>query len=188
MELACQDIVFHFNKKYLEDPSIPMWCLKTKGKTLYVNHVECNVPWNTKETIDSSHTKGSIKIKNALLTIDDSNDARITSLTKEDALRLRSQLHTYTRLIWSQSVNGLIEQYLQDSAINHSPIRTFAGGCGTVYMVADIHKKSDVVALELAYYGKFRVLQPNEYHYKAYEDPKYVDSPLGYESEDEDVD
>jgi hypothetical protein len=38
--------------------------IKAKGQTYYVNHVDCNAPWSTKETPDSSHTKGSIKVKN----------------------------------------------------------------------------------------------------------------------------
>ena len=70
-ELACKDVVFHFNKKHLEDPSIPMWVLKTKGESYYVNHVDCNMPWSTKETPDNSHTKGSLKVKDCLLVIDD---------------------------------------------------------------------------------------------------------------------
>jgi hypothetical protein len=66
-------VVFHFNKKYLEDNNIPMWVLKTKGQTYYVNHVECNVPWSTKETPDSTHTKGAIKVKNCRLIIENDN-------------------------------------------------------------------------------------------------------------------
>ena len=188
MELACQDLVLHFNKKNLEDATIPMWVLKVKGRTMYVNHVECSVPWSTKETSQNPHTKGSIKIKNVLLSIDINNTARITTLTREDRNRLRSQLRGYTRLIWNRSVNADIQQYLQNGDIKHSPIRTFVGGCGSTYMVADIHKKSDVVALELTYYGKFRTLQPNEYYYTAYEDPKYVEDSDGYLPDDEDVD
>ena len=78
MKLACKDVIFHFNKKHLEDPSIPMWCLKTKGETFYVKHVDCNVPWSTKETPDNPATKGSIKIKNCTLEINDES-ATITA-------------------------------------------------------------------------------------------------------------
>lgn len=41
-----------------------MWVIKAKGQTYYVDHVECNAPWSTKETVDNPHTKGSIKVKN----------------------------------------------------------------------------------------------------------------------------
>lgn len=47
-----------------------MWILKTKGQTFYVDHVDCQVGWNTKETPDNPATKGAIKIKNCLLTIE----------------------------------------------------------------------------------------------------------------------
>lgn len=73
-------MVFHFNKKHLEDPEIPMWVLKCKGMTYYVNHVECNVPWSTKETPLNPSTKGSIKVKNCLLKIDDLNTAIMSPL------------------------------------------------------------------------------------------------------------
>ena len=73
-------MVFHFNKKHLEDPEIPMWVLKCKGMTHYVNHVECNVPWSTKETPLNPSTKGSIKVKNCLLKIDDLNTAIMSPL------------------------------------------------------------------------------------------------------------
>lgn len=75
-----KECIFHFNKHHLVDPSVPMWCLKFKGITRYVQHVECNVPWSTKETPDNPSTKGSIKIKKCRLTIDDQNVATLTSI------------------------------------------------------------------------------------------------------------
>ena len=69
--MTCKEVVFHFNKKHLEDSTIPMWIVKAKGQTHYVNHVDCNVEWTTKETPDNPSTKGSIKVKNCLLTIQD---------------------------------------------------------------------------------------------------------------------
>ena len=61
-------VIFHFNKAHLSDPKIPMWVLKSKGKTYYVNHVEFaeGIGFKTKETPDSDHTKGSIQIKGRL--------------------------------------------------------------------------------------------------------------------------
>lgn len=58
------DVIFSFNKKHLEDPSIPMWVLKMKGQSYYTHHVDCRKGWSTKETPDNTHTKGAIKIKN----------------------------------------------------------------------------------------------------------------------------
>jgi hypothetical protein len=61
-------IIFHFNKAHLTDPTIPMWVLKAKGQTHYVDHVDVSegIGFRTKETPDSSHTKGSIQIKGCL--------------------------------------------------------------------------------------------------------------------------
>jgi len=65
-----------------------MWVIKTRGETYYVSHVDCSVPWSTKETPDNSHTKGSIKVKDVLLVINDDNEATITKLTVFDKIRL----------------------------------------------------------------------------------------------------
>ena len=58
-----EEIIFHFNKAFLTDPSIPMWVIKTKGQTYYVNHIDSEIGFSTKETPDNPHTKGSIKFK-----------------------------------------------------------------------------------------------------------------------------
>ena len=55
----------------MKDSSIPMWVLKFKGETHYVNHVDFDAPCSTKETLDNEHTKGSIKFKNVKLIISD---------------------------------------------------------------------------------------------------------------------
>lgn len=80
MQLNCSELVFHFNKKHLEDTTLPMWILKAKGQTYYVNHVTALAPWSTKETPDNVHTKGSIKFKNVSLDINDSNEAVLTPI------------------------------------------------------------------------------------------------------------
>lgn len=59
-------IVFHFNKAFLADPSIPMWVVKHKGKTYYVNHFDSFVGFSTKETPDNEHTKGSLQLRGTL--------------------------------------------------------------------------------------------------------------------------
>lgn len=63
-----EKIVFHFNKAHLTNPEIPMWVIKSKGETYYVNHVEFSkgIGFKTKETPDNPHTKGSIVIKGQL--------------------------------------------------------------------------------------------------------------------------
>jgi hypothetical protein len=74
----CRNIDFHFNKKSLELPFVPMWVVKAKGKTFYVNHVDCQTPWTTRETPDHPSTKGSIRIKRGSLHINEDGDAMIS--------------------------------------------------------------------------------------------------------------
>ncbi len=57
-----RNIVFHFNKMHLQDPSIPMWVVKVKGQTYYINHLDSEVGFSTKETPEG-RTKGSLKFK-----------------------------------------------------------------------------------------------------------------------------
>lgn len=59
-------IVFHFNKASLQDPTIPMWVVKSKGQTFYVDHLDSEVGFSTKETPDNPHTKGSLQFKGKL--------------------------------------------------------------------------------------------------------------------------
>lgn len=56
-----------------------MWVLKTKGETYYVNHVDCNIPFSTKETPNNPSTKGSLKFKNVDITIDENSNAIINA-------------------------------------------------------------------------------------------------------------
>lgn len=75
----CRNIDFHFNKKHLEYPNIPMWVLKAKGQTFYINHINANCPWTTKENPDHPSTKGLIRFRNCDLLIDKEGTATITT-------------------------------------------------------------------------------------------------------------
>ena len=48
-----------------------MWVLKMKGKTYYVDHVDADAPWSTKETPGNPHTKGSLKFKHVTVELND---------------------------------------------------------------------------------------------------------------------
>lgn len=74
------EIIFHFNKMHLTDSTIPMWVIKAKGETHYVNHVdiEAGIGFSTKETPDNPHTKGSIKVRGGLKI--ETNDGIISAL------------------------------------------------------------------------------------------------------------
>ena len=156
-----------------------MWVVKTRGETYYVNHVECTVPWSTKETPDNSHTKGSIKIKRCLLVIDDENTATVTELTPEDEQRLRGN-QTATRLITSDSK---LRQTLEQCEIAHGGIKTFGGVCSTTWYVVEIYNAEDLLMLQLAV-SNLRVLKPNEDYYRLYDryDSDYInEDELGWE-------
>ena len=72
--------MFHFNKKHLEDITIPMWVIKCRGDTYYVNHVDVapGVGFSTKETPEGK-TKGSIKFK-AQLNIEEENNSKTAKI------------------------------------------------------------------------------------------------------------
>ena len=66
-------IIFHFNKGFLQDPTIPMWVIKHKGKSYYVNHLDSKIGFSTKETPDNPSTKGSLMIKGSLKILSEDN-------------------------------------------------------------------------------------------------------------------
>lgn len=176
IEQTARDCVFHFNKKHLEDPGIPMWVLKFSGKTFYVHHVECSVPWSTKETPSSRHTKGAIKIKRPLIRINDDNEAEILPCTQEDLARLRAaKAKKYHARIIVDDRRCELRKFLESNLIRHGEIKEMKGSCGTKYLVMDIATKEDMFLLALTFYGSYRVLQENEFYYKSYDDPDYDD-------------
>ena len=167
IEFGCKDVVFHFNKKHLEDETIPMWVLKFHGETYYVNHVDCSIPWSTKETPNNSHTKGSIKVKEALLTIDDDNNATLAPLTFFDRIRLRNQRLGITRIMFKP--NCEMHKSLRAKEFKHSSFKIIAGACTSTFIVCDLLEKDDV-PFALLKYTDFRILQPNERYYKEYDE------------------
>lgn len=191
LELACRDLVFHFNKKHLEDASIPMWTIKTRGKSYYVNHVSANMPWSTKETPDNTSTKGSIKFKNVHLKIDQENCAELRTLTSFEAARLRAKENGFTRIIitWLDKVQDFINKH----EIKFMPFKMVSGSCGTRYYICDIVDPNDVVLMKLSLGPEcFRILNENERMYMAYDDPALLDEMNAneeagmYEDENED--
>jgi hypothetical protein len=151
-----------------------MWVVKTHGETFYVDHVTASIPWSTKETPNNSHTKGSIKFKECLLTINDVNEAEISELTIIDKIRLRNQKLGITRIIFTYG--GAFHKALQHNEYKHSPFKNVSGGCGTSFVVCDLLKKDEATFAALKYLNGFRIMQPNEVYYKAYDAPgTYID-------------
>ena len=147
-----------------------MWVLKFHGETYYVNHVECNVPWSTKETPDNSHTKGSIKVKEVLITIDENNEAKLTNLTIFDKIRLRNQKLGITRVMFRP--NSEFHKGLQKNEYKHSPFKNILGRCATGFVICDLLDKRELTFATLKYGEEFRVLMPNESYYQEYDDVK----------------
>ena len=168
--------MFHFNKKHLEDQTIPMWVLKFHGETLYVNHVDCQLHWSTKETPDNSHTKGSIKVKNALLRISDSNDATLTELTIYDKFRLRNQKLGIVRIMARYGSN--MHKALLANEYKHAPIKTIRGACSSSFIVCDLLSKNEILLARIKY-DDWRELKPNEGYYQDYDNFK-GDIPVDY--------
>ena len=74
----------------MSDPTIPMWVLKSKGQTHYVEHVDfIDVSFSTKETPDNPHTKGSLKFKGYLTIEDGKAIISKTRLGRENATPIR---------------------------------------------------------------------------------------------------
>jgi hypothetical protein len=174
LELACRECDFHFNKRHLEDPTIPMWVLRAKGKSYYVNHVTANIPWSTKESPDNPHTKGAIKFKDVHLKIDSNNCAELYSLTSQVAARLRAKERGYTRILitWKDKV----VDFLQSHGIRFTPFKHISGGCGSNFYVCDIINPNDVVMMRIGLEPHtFRILNENETYYMAYDDPALLE-------------
>ena len=158
--------MFHFNKKHLEDPEVPMWVVKAHGVTFYVNHVTAEIPWSTKETPDNPSTKGSLKFKRCKLTIDDENNATLSKLGLLDR-GLPTPYRTYTRIISSN--RGTFHKALLAGEFKHSKIKEVYGGCGSSFIICDLLDDTEVSFAILKYGQNFRVLNANEGYYKDYD-------------------
>lgn len=158
-----------------------MWVIKTHGETFYVDHVEADMPFSTKETPDNSHTKGSIKFKEVLLQIDNDNCARLSKLTMIDKIRLRNQKLGITRIMFGW--NSDMHRALKNNEFKHSPFKNIQGSCGTSYVVCDLLKKEESTFAALKY--RFRILMPNETYYQFYDSKeKYIEEI--YEDDEDD--
>ena len=155
-----------------------MWVLKFHGETLYVDHVDCSIPWSTKETPDNNHTKGSIKVKDCLLRINDSNEATISELTLFDKIRLRNQKLGITRIMFRP--NSDIHKALQKNEYKHSPFKNILGRCATGFVICDLLNRSDLTMAGLKYTNDFRVVKPNESYYEMYDNIKEENIPVDY--------
>ena len=155
-----------------------MWVLKFHGETLYVNHVDAQLHWTTKETPDNAHTKGSLKFKNALLRINDENEATLTELTIYDKFRLRNQKLGITRIMFRPTTG--IHKGLLKNEYKHSPFKTVHGRCSSAFIICDLLNRVDATMAALKYTDQFRIVQPNESYYTEYDNIKGDEIPVDY--------
>ena len=153
-----------------------MWVLKFHGETLYVNHVDCDMPWSTKETPDNSHTKGSIKVKNALLRVNEDNEATLTELTIYDKFRLRNQRLGITRIMFRPT--SAMHKALQANEYKHSPFKYIRGACASSFIICDLLNKNETLLARIKY-DDWREVKPNESYYTEY-DNKGADIKVDY--------
>ena len=144
-----------------------------KGKTYYVDHVTSDLPWTTKETPDNIRTKGAIKFKDCLLTIDEDNCANVTVLTEHDIIRLRNKENGITRIELDWEVGNAFANIVKGK-VRHGPIKRIPGACGSIYYITDILSPKDMTILGLMLPGKYREIMPNEPTYKYYDYPDTV--------------
>lgn len=160
VEFDCDSLVFHFNKKHLQDATVPMWVIKAKGETYYINHVTADIPWTTKETPDNAHTKGSLKFRSCKCLIDDNNDATITKIDLDNPVESKAKPN---RII----ITGHDPKILE--GIDHTKLQYITGYCSTGFIVCDILNESDLTLLTLKFNNSFRLLKENELYYQNYE-------------------
>ena len=183
IEYQCKDLVFHFNKGHLTDPTIPMWVIKSHGVTFYVNHVSAEIPWTTKETPDNENTKGSLKFKKCKLVIDQDNNATISKLGLLD----RNLPHP--KVVHARIIAGGSSEFhlaLQRDEFKYSPIKRILGGCGSSFIVCDLLDKDEVLIAAMKYAGKFRIMSPNEAYYQDYDKQGSYIEERYYDEEDDD--
>lgn len=180
IQYKCKDVVFHFNKKHLEDQSIPMWVLKAHGVTFYINHIDANIPFSTKETPDNSHTKGSLKFKDCKLTIRDDNTASLDPLGMFDHNLPHPK--ESARII-TRDGSGLHEALIANE-FKHSSFKEVEGACSTDFIICDLLDKNEMLLAMLKYPNQFRLLSPNERYYIAYE----KDQPIWSSEDDYELD
>ena len=158
-----------------------MWVLKSHGVTFYVDHVDANIPWSTKETSENPHTKGSLKFKSCKLVIDDDNCATIEKLGLLDRNLPRPRL--IHRLIFKEYSN--LYKALKNNEYEHTAFKFVSGGCGTSFVICDIIKSQDLTLIGLIYSEEFRILSPNEGYYKAYDQQgSWIDEDEEYEDDE----
>lgn len=77
---------FHFNKGHLEFPTIlPRWMLKANGKTFYIDHMDAQMGFSTRE-LDAGSTLGMLRFRQCVISISEDGTATLTPKAEKLAL------------------------------------------------------------------------------------------------------
>lgn len=68
LEMEASRIDLFYNRAHNEFDILPRWVIKTKGKSFYVDHIDANVPWSTRE-LEDGPTRGMIRFRKCMLSI-----------------------------------------------------------------------------------------------------------------------
>lgn len=168
--IAYCDAIFHFNKKHLEDPSIPMWVIKTRGKTFYLEHISFQgIDFETKETPDNDHTKGSLKFKDVIFSMDHNKQGLITyadpdSMSKANAWRMTHE----GKIVLELDEPNEVKAAMKKNGIKHGPFTEVEGSCGSTFQYTYVTKPEDVTLLALSCPDAFEVVEPGSYGFQRY--------------------
>ena len=77
-----RNVDFHYNKGNATFSFLPMWVIRAKGRSYYVNEVEFDAPCSTKERATGS-TKGVLRFRRCSIEIDVEGNARVSQHRSE---------------------------------------------------------------------------------------------------------
>ncbi len=77
MTIEAKIVDVHYNKISNEFTFMPMWTVKTQGKSFYVNHIDAQMGFSTRE-LEAGSTRGMLRFRNVSLTIDETGTAILT--------------------------------------------------------------------------------------------------------------
>lgn len=165
IELTAKDCVFHFNKGHLADPTIPMWVLKIKGKAYYINHLDADIPFSTKETPDNPSTKGAIKFKRVNVIIDENQNATLRPATALDLQEQKQRDNPPQRVVTENITEA--ERVMKQHNIQHDPVMSSFSN-GTRKHVFDVKSDKELSKLILTSKSDMQILNKSDALYKQY--------------------
>ncbi len=76
LTLEARVVDFSYNRVHNEFSFMPRWLIKANGKSFYVDHIDAQIGFSTRELTDSK-TKGMLRFRNVSMTIDADGTAKL---------------------------------------------------------------------------------------------------------------